>query len=45
MRNRKNAPARKEISIFSLPPFLENFGRLDREFLEILPFRDHSEIY
>jgi hypothetical protein len=36
---------RGENSIFSLTPFLENFDRLERESLEILPFRDCSEIY
>ena len=45
MQNRENAPVRGEKSIFSLTPFLENFGRLERESLEILPFRDCSEIY
>ncbi len=45
MRNRENAPVRGENSIFSLTLFLENFDRLEREFLEILPFRDCSEIY
>ena len=45
MRNRENSPVRREKSIFSLTPFLENFGRLERESLEILPFRDCSETY